>query len=243
MTIWGKLGGAAAGFALGGPIGALAGALAGHFLVDEGLLAPETKPPRETIAFTVGLVALAAKMAKADGVVTRREVDAFRRLVRISPEDEPRVVALFDLAKQSVAGFDAYARQLRDLLKDEPKTLEDLLDGLFGIAAADGAVHEAELAYLGEVAAIFGFSEREFECIKARHVVIGGGADPYRVLGVAPDVSNEKIKSVWRALVSEHHPDRLIARGVPAEMVALATAKIASINAAYDTLRKARGFA
>lgn len=242
MTIWGKLGGAAAGFALGGPIGALVGTLAGHFLLDEGLLAPEARPPRETIAFTVGLVALAAKMAKADGVITCNEVDAFRRLVRIAPEDEPRVVALFDLAKQSVAGFDAYARQLRDLLKDEPKTLEDLIDGLFGIATADGAVHEAELAYLAEVATIFGLSEAEFESVKARHVV-GGGADPYRVLGVPPDASNETIKTRWRALVTEHHPDKLIARGVPAEMISLATAKIAAINAAYDTLRKARGFA
>ncbi|QCI65811.1 TerB family tellurite resistance protein [Phreatobacter stygius] len=243
MTIWGKLGGAAAGFALGGPIGALAGTLAGHFLVDEGLLAPDARPPRETVAFTVGLVALAAKMAKADGVITCNEVDAFRRLVKIAPEDEPRVVALFDLAKQSVAGFDAYARQLRDLLKDEPKTLEDLLDGLFGIATADGAVHEAELAYLAEVASIFGLSEAEFECVKSRHVVIGGGADPYRVLGIAPDVSNETIKTTWRALVTEYHPDKLMARGVPAEMIALATAKIAAINAAYSTLRKARGFA
>jgi DnaJ like chaperone protein len=243
MTIWGKLGGAAAGFALGGPIGALAGALAGHFLVDEGLLAPDARPPQETVAFTVGLVALAAKMAKADGVVTRKEIDAFRKLVNIAPEDEPRVIALFDLAKQSVAGFDAYARQLRDLLKDEPKTLEDLLDGLFGIATADGAVHEAELAYLAEVAAIFGLTEREFECVKSRHVVAAGSADPYRVLGIAPNVSNETIKATWRALVSEHHPDRLMSRGVPAEMVALATTKIAAINAAYDTLRKARGIA
>jgi DnaJ like chaperone protein len=184
MTIWGKLAGAAAGFMLGGPIGALLGALAGHFIVDEGLLAPEQGPPLQSVVFTVGLIALAAKMAKADGVVTRDEVAAFRRLVAVAPEDEAHVSRLFDLAKQSTAGFDAYARQLAQLLKDTPDTLEDLVDGLFGIATADGAVHVDERAYLAEVAAIFGLPEQAFSRIEARHVV-SGPRDPYRVLGIA----------------------------------------------------------
>ncbi|MEI8146197.1 MAG: TerB family tellurite resistance protein [Alphaproteobacteria bacterium] len=240
MSIWGKLAGAAAGFAIGGPIGALLGALAGHFIVDEGLLAGEPLPPRETVAFTVGLIALAAKMAKADGVVTRDEVNAFRKLVTIAPEDEPRVTALFDLAKQSVAGFDAYAMQLAQLLKAEPKALEDLLDGLFSIATADSAVHEAELAYLAEVARLFAISDADFEAIKARHV-IEGDADPFVVLGIPRDASPDAIKTAWRRLVIENHPDKLIARGVPEDLVALATAKVAAINAAYEQLKVARG--
>lgn len=239
MTIWGKLGGAAAGFALGGPLGALLGALAGHFILDEGLLAGEPPPPRETVAFTVGLVALSAKMAKADGVVTRDEVASFRAFIDVDPADLPRVQALFDLAKESVAGFEAYARQLRDLLKDEPKTLEDLLDGLFDIATADGAVHEAEFAYLGAVAGIFGFSATEFDRIAARHVV-DGQVDPYRVLGVPRSASPETIRQAWRALVAENHPDKLMGRGVPAELIAIATQKVAAINAAYESLSKAR---
>lgn len=242
MTIWGKLAGAAAGFMLGGPIGALLGALAGHFIVDEGLLAPDDTPPLQSVAFTVGLIALAAKMAKADGVVTRDEVAAFRRLVAIPPEEEGHVARLFDLAKQSTAGFEAYARQLRNLLKDEPDTLEDLVDGLFGIATADGAVHAAELAYLAEVAAIFGLPEETFARIEARHVV-SGPRDPYRILGIGPDAPDSEIKEAWRRLVRQYHPDRLIGRGVPAEFVAIATGKIAAINEAYDVLRKARGFA
>jgi DnaJ like chaperone protein len=239
MTIWGKLAGAAAGFAVGGPIGALVGALAGHFVVDAGLLAAD-QPPRETVAFTVGLVALAAKMAKADGVVTRDEVRAFERLVVIAPEDRSRVVALFDLAKESVAGFDAYARQLADLLKAEPQALEDLLDGLFDIATADGAVHEAEYAYIQHVATVFGLADR-FETIAARHV-LADKADPYAVLGVPPATEPAAIKAAWRALVAEHHPDRLIARGVPEDLIVIATRKLANINAAYDRIRKARGF-
>jgi DnaJ like chaperone protein len=242
MTIWGKLAGAAAGFMIGGPIGALLGALAGHFIVDEGLLAPDETPPLQSVAFTVGLIALAAKMAKADGVVTRDEVAAFRRLVTIPAEEEGHVARLFDLAKQSTAGFEAYARQLRDLLRDEPDTLEDLVDGLFTIATADGAVHAAELAYLAEVSAIFGLPEATFARIEARHVV-SGPRDPYRILGIAPDAADGEIKEAWRRLVRQYHPDRLIGRGVPAEFVAIATRKIAAINEAYDVLRKARGFA
>lgn len=240
MSIWGKLGGAAAGFALGGPLGALVGALAGHFLVDEMLLAGEQTPARETIAFTVGLVALAAKMAKADGVVTLDEVRAFRKFVTISPEDEPRVVALFDLAKESVAGYDAYARQLADLLKNEPRALEDLLDGLFDIATADGAVHEAELAYLRAVAGIFGLGG-DFDRIAARHVN-PDRADPFAVLGVPATAEPEAIKKAWRALVAENHPDKLIARGVPEDLIAIATQKVAAINAAYDRAQRIRGF-
>ncbi|MBY0363445.1 MAG: TerB family tellurite resistance protein [Phreatobacter sp.] len=242
MTIWGKLAGAAAGFMLGGPIGALLGALAGHFIVDERLLAPEPGPPLQSVVFTIGLIALAAKMAKADGVVTRDEVAAFRRLVAVAPEDEAHVARLFDLAKQSTAGFDAYARQLAELLKDEPDTLEDLIDGLFGIATADGAVHAAERAYLAEIASIFGLSEPAFARIEARHVV-AGPRDPYRVLGIAPDAADGEIKQAWRALVRQYHPDRLIGRGVPAEFVTIATGKMATINEAYDALRRARGFA
>lgn len=242
MTIWGTLGGAAAGFAIGGPIGALIGALAGLFVVDRGLMAPPPTPPRETIAFTVGLVALAAKMAKADGVVTRDEVAAFRRLVIVEPQDEPRVIKLFDLAKQSTAGFEAYAGQLRSLLASEPGALEDLMDALFEIAKADGAVHEAETAYLAEVARLFGFDAASFATIEARHVA-PDKADPYVVLGLKPGASEDEVRSAWRRLVKEHHPDQLIARGVPPEFIAVADAKLAAINAAYNALTRPRSAA
>jgi DnaJ like chaperone protein len=152
--LWGKLGGAGLGFALGGPLGALLGGFAGHVLVDgEGaLLGP---PPRDLV-FTTGLVALAAKMAKADGVVMRSEADAFARIVAVPDSERDRIKGLFDLAKTTTAGFESYASQLADAFRDEPKLLEDVLDGLFLIATADQAVHEAELAYLQSVAGLFG---------------------------------------------------------------------------------------
>ncbi|MGL5363670.1 MAG: TerB family tellurite resistance protein, partial [Bosea sp. (in: a-proteobacteria)] len=143
-TYWGAIGGGGLGFALGGPLGALVGALAGHFLMDrEGSL---FGPTPKSMVFTTGLVALSAKMARSDGVVTRDEVEAFRRIIKVAPEELPQIEKLFDLAKQTTDGFEAYARQLSELFADEPALLEDVLDGLFLIAAADGAVHEAEHA-------------------------------------------------------------------------------------------------
>src|SRR6478736_9378184 len=210
---WGALGGGGLGFALGGPLGALVGALAGHVLVDrEG--APFGPAPRELI-FTTGLFALAAKMARSDGVVTRDEIAAFRRIVTVPPEQEARIESLFDLAKQTSAGFEAYATQIAESFKDEPALLEDVLDGLFLIAAADGAIHEAEHAYLRHVAEIFSINAAGFARIEARHM--RRPDDPYLVLGASREMSDAQLKQHYRRLVAENHPDREIARGLPEE--------------------------
>ncbi|MGL4974880.1 MAG: TerB family tellurite resistance protein [Bosea sp. (in: a-proteobacteria)] len=236
-TYWGAIGGGGLGFALGGPIGALVGALAGHFLMDrEGSL---FGPTPKAMVFTTGLVALSAKMARSDGVVTRDEVEAFRRIIKVAPEELPQVEKLFDLAKQTTDGFEAYARQLSELFADEPALLEDVLDGLFLIAAADGAVHEAEHAYLMDVAQIFGLTSERFATIEARHM--RRPDDPYLVLGADRAMSDMALKQHVRMLVSEHHPDRQIARGLPAEAVAIATARLAAINAAWDQIATERG--
>lgn len=237
--MWGKLGGAGIGLAIGGPLGALAGAFAGHFLMDaDG--APFTLVDREFL-FTTGLVALSAKMARADGVVTRDEVAAFRRVVEVSDEELPRVQALFDLAKETPHGYEAYARQLAELLASEPVLREDVIDGLFHIAKADGAIHEAEFACLREVSAILGFPGHEFERIAARHV--RQADDPYLVLGAERSMSNDELKRLHRRLVAESHPDREIARGLPPEAVKIATERLAAINAAWERIRTERGIA
>lgn len=238
-TYWGALGGGGLGLALGGPLGALIGALAGHVLVDrEG--APFGPAPRELV-FTTGLVALAAKMARSDGVVTCDEVTAFRRIVEVPPEERARIERLFDLAKQTSAGFEAYAGQIAEAFRDEPALLENVLDGLFLIAAADGAIHEAEHAYLRDVATIFAISEAEFARIEARHM--RRRDDPYLVLGASREMTDEEIRRHYRRLVSEHHPDRQVARGLPGEAVAIATRRLAAINAAWDRIEKERGLA
>lgn len=238
-SLWGKLGGAGLGLALGGPIGALLGGLAGHVLVDrEG--APFGPSPPDLV-FATGLIALAAKMAKSDGVVVASEVAAFQRVVEVPEAERPRVQALFDLAKRSTDGFEAYAEQLAAQFRDEPRLLEDVLDGLFHIAAADGAVHERELAYLARVAELFGFTEGAFDRIAARHMLRPD--DPYHVLGADRSLDDENLRRHYRRLVAENHPDRAISRGLPAEAVRIATERLAAINAAWDRIAQERGLA
>ncbi len=238
MSIWGKLGGAAAGLIVGGPAGGLLGLMAGHFAVDVWL--DGDRPSEREVAFTVGVIALGAKMAKADGVVVEDEIRAFREVFKVPEDDIHNVARLFDLAKQDVAGFDSYARQLASLMKDTPQILEDVLDGLFHIAKADNILHPNELAYLAEVARIFGFSEQAFANIQARHV-LDIKRNPYQVLGLAPDVSDAELKSHYRQLVKDNHPDILIGRGVPKDFLAIANERLKVINEAYEELSRERG--
>ncbi len=235
--LWGKIGGAGLGGLVGGPIGALVGGVAGHFLVDrEG--APFGPTPRDVV-FTTGLVALAAKMAKSDGVVTESEVRAFGQVVQVEPEARAGVERLFDLAKATTDGFEAYAGQLAATFGEEPALLEDVLDGLFHIAKADGAIHEKEERYLRAVAGLFGFDEDAFRRIAARHVRLAD--DPYLVLGLERSADDAALKAEYRRLVAETHPDRALARGLPPEAVAIATRRLAAITAAWDRIAAERG--
>lgn len=192
------------------------------------------------VAFTVALIALSAKMAKADGLVSMEEVEAFRRVVEIPASEEKNVHRLFDLAKEDVAGFEAYAARIRDLADGEGVFLEDVLDGLFHIATADAFVHHLELDYLERVADIFGFDRRAYERVAARHVRLGG-PDPYRVLGLGREASDEEVKRRWRRLVAENHPDVHFAKGLPHEAMALLTERLQEINKAFETIRSERG--
>ncbi|MGC9953303.1 MAG: TerB family tellurite resistance protein [Rhizomicrobium sp.] len=232
MSIWGKIGGAAAGMLVGGPIGAAVGVLAGHFLIDRDQAVDDGDPG---IAFTIAIIALAAKMAKADGVVSDAEIEAFDRVFRVPPNEQASVRRFFDLAQQDTAGYEAYAGQIARLYAGKPAVLEDILDGLFEIAKADGVLHPGENAFLERVAEIFGFAQGEYRRIRASHFA-PDAADPYVVLGVSYDASDEEIKRTYRLLVRENHPDSLIARGVPEEFVTLATDKLAAINGAYEKI-------
>jgi len=205
------------------------------------ILDPDTwLPGGRDAAFTLALIALSAKMAVADGAVTASEVRAFNATVDIAEGHSPQVEKLFNLAKQDVAGYEAYARKVARYFADTPETLEHVLDGLFFIATADGLVHEAELDYLRDVSAIFGFDEARFEQIAAQHVVLDEGVDPYTILGLSHDAPPEEVRRVYRLLVAEHHPDRLIARGVPEDLIDMATARMTAINLAYQAITKPR---
>lgn len=204
----------------------------------EGLAAVFEKlrsPPQHTVAFAIAAIALSAKMAKADGRVTRDEVRAFREIFTIAPEEEANAARVYNLAREDVAGFDIYARRIARMFGDRHQTLVDLVESLFHIAAADGRYHDAEDAFLAEVSAIFGLSECEFRGIRARYAP-QAHPDPYDVLGVTRDMPLDEVRAVWRRLVREHHPDRLAARGVPEEARKVAEARMAAINRAWDEI-------
>lgn len=198
---------------------------------------PET---RRQVSFSIAVIALSAKMAKADGIVTSDEVNAFRDIFAIPEKEANNVARIYNLAKGDVAGFASYARQVRELFPGDPTILEDVMDSLFHIAKADGVIHEKELAYLDTVADIFGISEIAYERIKLRHMQPEEG-DPYEMLEAQAEWDNDTLKSHYRKLVQANHPDRLMARGVPEEFVAIANGRLATINRAWDLVKRERG--
>lgn len=242
MSIWGKVLGGAAGFALGGPLGALLGGVAGHIYDSRRSSAAETTgdDPTKQVGFTIAVIALGAKLAKADGVVTPDEIKAFRRVFKVAPEETQNVAKVFNLARKSTDGYELYAKQVAGMFRENPAVLEELLNCLFLIAKADGSVHDEELNYLRNVSAIFGFSDTDFARIREGNMG-PDSADPYTILGVGHDTEDAAIKSAYRKLVRENHPDTLIAQGMPEEFVEVANEKLATINAAYDKICAARG--
>lgn len=195
---------------------------------------------RRRVAFSVAMIALSAKMAKADGVVTQDEVRAFQEIFVVPAGEERNVARLYDLAQADIAGFEAYAQQMAGLCgsgKPNCGMLTDILDGLFHIAKADGVLHEREGRFLYRIAQIFEIDEMRYQAILARHVSVGA-TDPYVVLGIERGRPFEEVKRHYRRLVAENHPDRVIARGLPEEFVAIATTRIAAINAAFDLIER-----
>ena len=238
MAIWALLMGSAAGLALGGPLGALAGAAIGA-AVDRVLAARAASPQRRQVAFTIAAIALAAKMAQADGYASEREAEAFERLFQVPPDEQENMRRFYRLARQSVDGYEAYAKQAANLLGAGSPVLEDLVEALLMIATVDG-VHPAELDYLQRVSGLMGFSARKWAEIRARHIPLEAN-DPYAVLGVAPGAADADIRSAYRRLARDHHPDRHMAEGTPPEFIRVAEARMATINAAYAALMKGKG--
>ena len=196
-------------------------------------------PPERSVAFAIAVIALGAKMAKADGRVTRDEVRAFREVFHVPPEEEANAARVFDLARQDVAGYDLHARRIARMFGPGDPVLENLLEGLFHIAMADGSYDPREDAFLHDVAGIFGISERRFRCLRAEYVP-DRPADPYEVLDIPPDAPLAEIRAAWSQAVRESHPDRLIARGVPAEAVTLAERRLIAVNRAWEEIRAQR---
>ncbi|MBY6048099.1 molecular chaperone DjiA [Vannielia litorea] len=221
MSIWSRIGDALSALAAG-----------------EGLSAVFDKlrtAPERTVGFTIAVIALGAKMAKADGQVTRDEVTAFREVFTIPPAEEANAARVFNLARQDVAGFEDYAARIARMFDEGHGALTDLLEGLFHIAMADGEYHPKEDDFLARVAAIFRVDDREFRSLRARFVP-DAEPDPYAVLGVAPDAPLEEVRAAWKRQVRESHPDVMMARGVPEEAVRMAEKRLIAVNRAWEEI-------
>jgi len=234
MTIWDRITDAVTRLAQGESLATLLGF---------GTAAPAGEgehPGLRQVAFTIGVIALGAKMARVDGEVSHDEIEAFRSFFNVPASEERNVERFFNLAKRDAAGFETYARQVAALFPDAPEILENVLEGLFDIAKADGKVAAAEAEYLARVADIFGLSSARFE--RARAAALGQvECEPCIVLGIDPLATDEQIREAWLRQVKANHPDRLMAQGLPEEAIKVANRKLALINDAYDRLRKQRG--
>jgi len=196
-------------------------------------------PPEKSVAFTIAVIALGAKIAKADGLVTKDEVTAFREVFEISGDDEQSAARVYNLARQDVAGYEEYARRIAAMFRDQPSMLCDLMEGLYHVALADGMYHPNEDKFLANVAGIFGIEEHRFRRLRARFVP-DADLDPYSVLDVSPDQALDEIRIAWRNAVRESHPDLMIARGVPAEAIKIAEKRMVDINRAWEEIQGAR---
>lgn len=222
MSIWSRISAALSSLANGEPLSTVFDHL--------------RTPPERSVGFTIAVIALGAKMAKADGLVTKAEVAAFREVFHIAPEDEAQAARVFNLARQDVAGYLDYARRIRAMFDDTGTALCDLMEGLFHIAVADGVYHPAEDAFLANVAEAFGIEAAQFKALRARFVP-DAPKDPYAVLGVSPDMPLEEIRKAWRSAVRESHPDRMMARGLPEEAIRMSEKRMIDINAAWEEIQ------
>lgn len=259
--IYGKFMGAILGLAVGGPAGAVFGIILGHIYDKRPEIGSQDwtdfsesyhsfNGTTQQATFTVGVIVLGAKMAKADGRVTREEIDAFKHIFNVRPEQEDHVGKIFNKARQSADGFEPYAFQLAHIFRRNSVVLEEILGGLFRIAVADRAgLSPAEINFLKRVAVIFDFDSEDFARIAARAGVALAGMDgsrddtqeAYEILGVRGTATVVEIKTAYRTLIRKHHPDRLVAQGMPPEFVATANEKMKRINGAYDKLCRIKG--
>ena len=264
--MWGKIIGGVAGFVVGGPFGAVAGMALGHAADSNGMAglrnagrnalggmlgqarAPFATAPalgREQV-FAMGVVVLAAKLSKVDGAVNRAEIDAFKRHFHAPPEAARDVGRMFDQARDSPEGFEGYALHMGETFADNHGMLEDVLAALFAIARADKPLNRAEHDFLEGVWRGFGLSTEAWARASGRTQQQRprpgtDEEDPYTVLGVPRDITDEAVRAAWRQLMRENHPDSLASRGVPPEFIARASDKVARINAAWDRIKRERG--
>ena len=247
MSVWGKIIGGTTGFALGGPLGALLGVMAGHG-IDKAKIGKNkihiTQMANEHSeqVFATGVIALAAKLSKADGKVTKNEIDTFKKIFEFPNSDINIISKLFNSAKEDPYNYQSYAKQLSECFV-EKKILYEILNALFAIAYADGVLHHNEEKMLLEISEIFKISKDGYNRIK----VIYENKKPstkknlktyYELLGVSETDSLDNIKKKYRNIIKEYHPDAIQGKGLPDEFINFANKKLIDFNEAYNEIKK-----
>ena len=244
MSIWGKIIGGTTGFALGGPLGAIIGMMIGGSFdrsARKFSSSNQISQQQKQNVFALCIIVLSAKIAKADGQVTKEEIYTFKEKFNIQAEEMSEVSKIFNEAKKSSFGFKNIADQVGNLFSDNKVLLEQLLNNLFYIAEADGLTSSKEVEVLRSISQSFHFNETDFQRIFHSRLN-NKESDPYKILGVTREDSDNNIRKKWIELSKEHHPDYLIAKGMPKEFIKEANKELSSINLAYDKIKELRDF-
>ena len=241
MSIWGSLIGGMVGLSLGGPFGMLLGSLIGGRISrarssTSGSFGAFAQPQQ---IFALSLIVLSAKLSKADGQVSKEELLAVRDKLKIPENEIENVGKIFNKAKEESAGYEPYAKQIAQIYKNNPNVLEEVINILFYIAEADKNVSQSELNMIQHIAQIFNLNQSQFNSIKESRKS-SDKLNPYIVLECSPEDSLQNIRKKYLKLSKEHHPDLLISKGVPQEVIAESKKKMRSINAAWDQIQKLR---
>ena len=237
MSIWGSLIGGMIGFSLGGPFGMLLGSLVGGKISrarSQSGLGSYANPQQ---VFALSLIVLSAKLSKADGQVSREELIAVKDKLKIPENELDQVGKIFNKAKEESTGYEPYANQIAQIYRGNLNVLEEVINILFYIAEADGNISKSELNMIENIARIFGLNEKQFNSIKESRKS-SEKLNPYIVLESSPDDNIENIRKKYIKLSKEHHPDLLISKGVPEEVIEESKKKMRAINSAWDQIQK-----
>ena len=237
MSIWGSLLGGVIGFSFGGPFGALLGSFLGGKI--SGLNSSKTIGNQQSSqeVFALSLIILSAKLSKADGHVSKEELIAVKDKLQIPDSEIDQVAKIFNKAKDESTGYEPYAKQIAEIFRDNINVLEEVINILFYIAEADGNVSNDEETMIANIAYIFGLSQKQYQSIKESRKTTDK-LNPYIVLESQPTDDLKTIRKNYIRLSKEHHPDLLISKGVPVEVINESKNKMRSINAAWDQVQK-----
>ena len=237
MSIWGSLIGGMIGFSLGGPLGMLLGSVLGGKISRSSSSKDFSSFAQPQQVFALSLIVLSAKLSKADGQVSREELIAVKEKLKIPDSELDQVGKIFNKAKEESSGYEPYARQIAQIYSGNINVLEEVINILFYIAEADGNVSSSELKMIEDISSVFGLNNLQFNSIRESRKT-SDKLNPYIVLESSPNDDLKSIRKNYIRLSKEHHPDLLISKGVPKEVIEESKKKMRSINSAWDQIQK-----